>query len=126
MKRIACVTLALTLLNTEAISEEMLSNYNIWSSLSDDAKAGVMIGMIDEILSSSVDDTSTRQAAAAGVEQCLINTSMKAGAMANAVESWYRADTKRKSLPVSIAFFSAVTHGICKNYLDIQMKKPAM
>lgn len=126
MKRIACVTLALTLLNTEAISLKMLRNYNIWSSLSDDAKAGVMIGMVDEILLLAIDDSSTRQAAAAGVEQCLINTSIKAGAMANAVESWYRADAKRQSLPVSIAFFSAVTHGICKNYLDIQMKKPAM
>lgn len=118
--------MALTLINTEAISVEILSNYNIWSSLSDDAKAGVMIGMADEIVSLAIDDSSTRQAAAAGVEQCLLNTSIKAGAMANAVESWYRVDAKRKSLPVSIAFFSAVTHGICKDYVDIQMKKQTM
>lgn len=126
MKHIICAIMALTLINTEAISVEILSNYNIWSSLSDDAKAGVMIGMADEIVSLAIDDSSTRQAAAAGVEQCLLNTSIKAGAMANAVESWYRVDAKRKSLPVSIAFFSAVTHGICKDYVDIQMKKQTM
>lgn len=126
MKWIACVVLVLTFINTEAISLEMLRNYNILSSLSDDAKAGVMIGVVDEILSLAIDDSSTRQAAAAGVEQCLINTSIKAGAMANAVESWYRADAKHQSLPVSIAFFSAVTHGICKDYVDIQIKKQTM
>ncbi len=126
MKRIACAILALTLVNTEAIAGEILSNYNIWSSLSNDAKAGVMIGMADEIVSFAMDDSSTRKAVAAGVEQCLFNASIKAGALANAVESWYRADAKRKSMPVSIAFFSAVTHGICKDYVDIQIKKPTM
>ncbi len=126
MKRIACAIMALTLINTEAISVEILSNYNLWSSLSDDAKAGVMIGMADEILSLAVDDSVNRKAVAGGIEQCLLNTSIKAGTMANAVESWYRADAKRKSMPVALAFFSAVTHGICKDYVDIQMKKQTM
>lgn len=126
MKRTAFAAMVATLINTEAISLEILGDYSIWSSLSGDAKAGVMIGMADEILSLAIDDSSTRKAAAAGVEQCLLHTGIKAAAMANAVESWYRVDAERKSMPVSIAFFSAVTHGICKDFIDIQMKKQTM
>ncbi len=85
-----------------------------------------MIGMADEMVSLAVDDTALRKATAAGVEECLLKTKIKAGAMANAVESWYRVDARRKSMPVTIAFFSAVTHGICKDYVDLQVKKQPM
>ncbi len=126
MKRIACAVLALMLINTEAIGAEILRNYNIWSTLSNDAKAGVMIGMADEIVSPTLEDTNARKATGAGVEQCLIATNLKAGAMANAVETWYMADPQRKSMPVTIAFFSSIIHGICKDFVDVQVKKQSI
>lgn len=116
MKRFACaITLLVSPVGPGAQAGAFLPDYNTWASLSGDAKAGVVAGMAD--------DQPSRRAVGAGLAECFMRLQLKTGAMANAVESWYRADAQRLTAPVHIAFFAAVPGGLCKSFVDIELKR---
>lgn len=124
MQRFTCVSLVLVLVwIAGARAGAFLPDYAAWSSLSGDAKAGVMVGMADDLQNPVAEDQPGRRAIGAGLAECFTRLQLKAGAMANAVESWYRVDKERQQAPVHIAFFGAVPGGLCKSFVDIELRR---
>ncbi len=121
MRRIAWVVMAAWVGGAQAGA--FLPNYDAWTSLSGDAKAGVVAGMADDLQNPVADDQPSRKAVGAGLAECFTRLQLKTGAMANAVESWYRADKQRLTAPVHIAFFAAVPGGLCKSFVDIELRR---
>lgn len=124
MKRFACAfTLLVSPVGPGAQAGAFLPDYNTWALLSGDAKAGVVAGMADDLQNPVADDQPSRRAVGAGLAECFMRLQLKTGAMANAVESWYRADPQRRTAPVHVAFFAAVPGGLCKSFIDIELKR---
>ncbi len=121
MRRVAWMVLAVWAAGAQAGA--FLPDYTAWSSLSGDAKAGVVAGMADDLQNPVADDQPSRRAVGAGLAECFARLQLKTGAMANAVESWYRADRERQNAPVHIAFFAAVPGGLCKTFIDIELRR---
>lgn len=122
MRRIACISTLLVSIGS-AQAGAFLPDYQAWTSLSGDAKAGVVAGMADDLQNPVAEDQASRKAVGAGLAECFIRLQLKTGAMANAVESWYRADQRRQTAPVHIAFFAAIPGGLCKSFVDTELKR---
>lgn len=124
MKRFTCVTAALCFcLANAARADYFVPDYSGWASLSAEAKAGAMIGMADFHIDYADGDSELRKATSVGAAACFRNLQLKAAALANAVESWYRADDTRKAAPLQIAFHGAVIVGLCWSFVEPEIRK---
>ncbi len=106
-----------------ARADSFIPNHQTWSMLSSDSKAGVVAGIADELQNPSDEDSAPRKMIGVGLTECFARLQLKAGALANAVESWYRADPQRQSAPAHIAFFGAVPGGLCKSFIETERKR---
>ncbi len=124
MRLVACALALLALtVATGAQADSFVPNHQTWSMLSSDSKAGVVAGIADELQNPSDEDSTPRKVIGAGLSECFARLQLKAGALANAVESWYRADPQRQSAPAHIAFFGAVPGGLCKSFIETERKR---
>lgn len=123
MKRFTGITAALVFCVSSQANAFFIDDYSGWSKLSADAKAGVMIGMADESQEYATEDSELRKAMSVGSYKCFTHLQIKAGALVNTVESWYLADETRKGMPVYVAFYSAVTQGLCRPFVEQETRK---
>lgn len=120
----AAVILAAAVATTGSMAGEFLPNYDAWRSLSDDARAGYAVGMADDLQTPTDGDSAARRTFAAGLEVCFMRLQLKAGALVNAVEVWYRADPARRAAPAHVAFFAAVPGGLCRGFVGAGQRRP--